>query len=53
MQNAGLTYKKLLNNYNENQADAPNENIYNADAKYKYIRPFSEAYYNGLLNEWV
>ena len=44
MQTAGLTYSKLLSNYNDNQADATNENIYNADAKYKYIRPFSESY---------
>lgn len=47
MQNAGLTYEVLLNNYNKNQADAPNENIYNADAWYKYIRPFSEPYIGG------
>ena len=53
MQNAGLTYKILLDNYNKNQADAPNENIYNADAQYKYIRPFSESYYDGLNGEWI
>ena len=47
MQNAGLTYEVLLNNYNKNQADAANENIYNADAWYKYIRPFSEPYVGG------
>lgn len=47
MQTAGLTYTKLLKNYNDNQADAANENIYNADAKYKYIRPFSESYIGG------
>lgn len=47
MQTAGLTYENLLRIYNENQADAVNENIYNVDARYKYIRPFNEDYVNG------
>ena len=45
MQNVGLTYADLLNNYNYKQADAANESIYNVDSQYKYIRPFSERYY--------
>jgi hypothetical protein len=48
MQQAGLKYDNLLNNYNNNQADAVNENIYNEDSKYKYIRPFSEGYINSV-----
>jgi hypothetical protein len=44
MQTAGLTYNGLLKNYNNNQADAVNEIIYNNDSKYKYIRPFTEAF---------
>ena len=44
MQKAGLTYNSLLRNYNENQADAVNESVYNRDSYYKYIRPFTEEF---------
>ena len=44
MQKSGLNYTTLLANYNNNQADAVNESIYNNDAQYKYIRPFSEGF---------
>ena len=47
MQTAGLTAEKLIINYNNNQADAANENIYNADSTYKYERTFSESYIDG------
>lgn len=51
MQTAGLTYNGLLKNYNENQADAVNEIIYNNDSKYKYIRPFTEEFIDNSGDE--
>ena len=53
MQTAGLTYNNLLKNYNYNQADAVNENIYNNDSKYKYIRPFTESFVDNSGDETV
>jgi hypothetical protein len=53
MQTAGLTYNGLLSNYNENQADAVNEIIYNNDSKYKYIRPFTEAFIDNSGDETI
>ena len=47
MQTAGLTANNLITNYNSNQADSANENIYNADSTYKYERTFSESYVDG------
>lgn len=47
LRGAGLDYKSVVNNYNNNQADAWNEALYNADIYYKYIRPFTEGYYTG------
>jgi hypothetical protein len=51
MQEAGLTYKKLLENYNDKQANAVNETVYNKDSEYKYKRPFSEGYWDNSENE--
>lgn len=53
--NGGLTYNELIYNYNQNQANAWNEALANADAYYKYIRPFSEGYYNSVTGDkvWV
>lgn len=53
MQQNGLNYQGLIDNYNNNQADATNESIYNADSDYKYIAPFNEGYYDGLNKVWV
>ena len=53
MQKNGLSYQNIINNYNNNQADATNESVYNADSDYKYIRPFNEGYYDGLIKDWV
>ena len=53
MQTAGLTYNNLLKNYNEKQADAINEIIYNNDSKYKYIRPFTEPFIDNSGDETV
>ena len=55
MQTAGLQYLNLVNNYNDRQADAANESIYNHDSQYKYIRPFAEEYWDDITNggTWV
>ena len=46
LQTKGFGYEQLLAMYNDKQANVANENIYNEDSKYKYIRPFSEGYYD-------
>ena len=54
-QDGGLTYNNLISIYNKTEADAWNEVLCNADAKYKYVRPYVNGYYNGLSGEavWV
>ena len=39
-----FTAGKILPYFSENQANLPNEAFYNADAKYKYVRPFITGY---------
>ncbi len=51
--NGGLTYTNLIRNYNEVQADMWNEIMYNYDAQYKYINPYSNGYYDGLSGQQV
>ena len=55
MRNNGLTYENLVNTYNDGQADAWNEALYNADAYYKYTRPYVSGYWNGISGSpvWV
>ena len=55
LRKTGLNYNNLLKIYNETQADAMNEVAFNTDARYKYIRPFTEGYYNSVTGdlEWV
>ena len=54
-QKSKLNYEGILSIYGELQADAVNEAVYNADSYYKYIRPFSEGYYNSVTGDldWV
>ena len=54
-QNSKLNYEGILSVYGELQADAVNEAVYNADSYYKYVRPFSEGYYNSVTGDldWV
>jgi hypothetical protein len=39
--------------FNNNQANMANEAFYNGDAKYKYIRPAIEGYFDGLNNQQI
>lgn len=43
----GLTYENTLKYFNTNQCDKWSETIYNEDAKYKYIQPYT----SGRVNE--
>ena len=55
LRKTGLNYNNLLKIYNEGQADALNEISSNADARYKYVRPFTEGYINSVTGDkvWV
>ena len=55
MRQNGLNYDSLIYRYNKVQADAINEAMCNADAYYKYVRPFTEGYVNSVTGEnvWV
>lgn len=55
MRNNGLNYNNLISIYNEDLANAWNEALCNADAQYKYVRPYIEGYWNGISGqaEWV
>lgn len=45
----GLTYADALRYFNVNQSDKWCERVYNQDAEYKYIKPYT----NGTVNELV
>ena len=63
LENAGLNVdltesgeysgKSILPYFNNNQANMANEAFYNGDARYKYIRPAIDGYWDGLNNEAV
>ena len=63
LENAGLNVdltetgeysgKSILPYFNNNQANMANEAFYNGDARYKYIRPAVDGYWDGLNNEAV
>lgn len=53
LRNTGMSYSNLIAIYNDLQADALNEIAANADARYKYIRPFTEGYINSVTGEQV
>ena len=44
----GLSYDRVIQVFNEQQADQWNESIYNQDAQYKYIGPYTDSSLNNL-----
>ena len=44
----GLSYDRVIQVFNEQQADKWNESIYNQDAQYKYISPYTDSSLNNL-----
>ena len=44
----GLSYDRVIQVFNEQQADQWNESIYNQDAQYKYISPYTDSSLNNL-----
>lgn len=46
---AGLRYDNVINIFDNEQSDKWNERIYNQDAQYKYIGPYTDAGNNNLL----
>ena len=44
----GLSYDRVIQVFNEQQADQWNERIYNQDAQYKYISPYTDSSLNNL-----
>lgn len=45
---AGLTYQNVINMFDKNQSEKWCERIYNQDAQYKYIGPFTDSSINNL-----
>ena len=44
----GLSYDRVIQVFNEQQADQWNERVYNQDAQYKYISPYTDSSLNNL-----
>ena len=45
----GLSYDRVARIFNEEQSDRWNERIYNQDAQYKYISPYTDSSLNNLV----
>lgn len=45
---AGLTYANVIEMFDTNQCDMWNERVYNQDAQYKYIGPYTDSGINNL-----
>jgi hypothetical protein len=48
-----LSYDVTIDYLNKEQSDKWCESIYNEDAKYKYIEPLTDGYYDGATNQFL